>query len=48
MQHSIHTKLNINVKRKEDLNSAVQKNVGPRNVNELIRKGIKSHTLLEQ
>jgi hypothetical protein len=38
-QHNIHTKLNINVKSKEDLNSAVQKSVGPRNMNELTRKG---------
>lgn len=36
--HNIHAKLNIKVKIKEDLNSAVPKKVGRRNVNELLRR----------
>jgi hypothetical protein len=38
--HTIHTKVNIKVKNKEDLNNAVQRSVGPRNVNELTRKAV--------
>jgi hypothetical protein len=44
--HNIHATLNIKVKIKEDLNSAVHTSVGPRNVNELLQKSIKRHTLL--
>jgi hypothetical protein len=45
-QHNIHTKLNIKVKIKEYLNSAVHTSVGPINVNELAQKSIKQHTLV--